>query len=637
MNARDGDVTMKLSQQEHDSNRWLDRFARSVKDGHPVSDTERLIIFREFAERGNLTTTEPMLPVVLNLKGKPYDLTNHFPFSPIFRTTMPPSLVLKTARQVSKSTSQASAGLLFSNSVPHTTTLFITPLFEQIRRFSSNYVSEFIDQSPVKKLWSDSSTNNSVLQRSFRNFSKQIFSFALLNADRTRGISSDICAFDEVQDLDREHIPIIQETMAESKWEVSRFTGTPKSLDNTIEGFWQRSSQAEWFVPCYACGRANIPSSEYDILTMIGPWHADISEARPGTICANPSCQRPINPRFGRWVHRYPERRWSFAGYHVPQLIMPTHYANPAKWRTLLSKQEHMAANVFHNEVLGESYDTGSKLVTLTELKAAAILPWDNKPNDPDPAIFERLDQYTMRVIGIDWGGGGKEGVSYTTLALIGQRSDGTLDVLWGKRLLSPHAHIQEAKEIRSWIGRFKPHFIAHDYTGAGTLRESFLVQAGNISPDRIVPIAYIRSASKNIMNLVPATPMHPRKHYQADKTRSLLYTTNVLKLGTLRTFRYDYHNDDDSGLLHDFLALIDEKTEVHSTSGIYMIKRQEGFSDDFAHAVNLACISIWSVTQSWPDFGAMTGFATITADQLMAAIGNDRDEYGEIMDGYFA
>ncbi len=629
-------VPKKLSQQELDANYWLNALTQAIKDGRPVDDASRVEVFRRFVEAGHCATTEPLLPLLLNLKGDPYDLSNHFPFSPVFRTTMPSRLVLLTARQVSKSTSQAAAGLIFSNSVSHRTTLFITPLFEQIRRFSANYVGDFINNSPIKRLWSDATTSNNVLQRSFRNYSKMIFSFALLNADRVRGITSDICAFDEVQDLERDHIPIIEETMSHSDWKISRFTGTPKTLDNTIEGYWQRSSQAQWFVPCYSCGKENIPSNEYDLQDMIGPYHDDISEAVPGTICANPRCRRPINPRYGRWVHKYRDRRWDFAGYHVPQVIMPHHYGKAKAWRELLAKRAFMSPAVFNNEVLGESYDTGAKLVTMTELKAAANLPWANRPADPDPEVFSRLDHYTMRVLGIDWGGGGKDEVSYTTIALLGYRSDGVIDVLWGRRLLTPHDHMREAREIREMIKTFRPHLLAHDYTGAGTLRETLLVQSG-VPIDRIMPIAYVRSASHNIINFVTATPVHPRNHFNVDKTRSLLYTTNVLKMGWLRFFQYDHRSDDEPGLLHDFLALIDEKVETHQNSGIYIIKRQEGFSDDFAHAVNLGCVALWHANQSWPDFAKMAGFASITQDQLMAAVGPSDEEHDDAMNGYFA
>src|SRR5262249_20334736 len=75
--------------------------------------------------------------------------------------------------------------------------LYITPLYEQIRRFSTNYVRSFIDQSPIKHLWLGTHTENSVLQRTFSNNSKMIFSFAYLDADRTRGVSSDFVSFDE--------------------------------------------------------------------------------------------------------------------------------------------------------------------------------------------------------------------------------------------------------------------------------------------------------------------------------------------------------------------------------------------------------------------------------------------------------
>ena len=104
-------------------------------------------------------------------------------------------------------------------------TLYVTPLYEQIRRFSNNYVRPFIDRSPIKPLWSGTSTENSVLQRSFKNLSMMIFSFALMDADRVRGISADKVAIDEVQDMDPDHLPIIREVMSHSKYGLFQFTG----------------------------------------------------------------------------------------------------------------------------------------------------------------------------------------------------------------------------------------------------------------------------------------------------------------------------------------------------------------------------------------------------------------------------
>lgn len=574
---------------------------------------------KRLVESGKIASFEPLLPFLLRLKGNPYSLESHFPFGPMFRFRQPRNLVIKSGRQVSKSTSIASAGVLQANSLPHFSTLYITPLFEQIRRFSANYVRPFIDTSPIKPLWSDSTTENSVLQRTFKNGSKMIFSFAFLNADRIRGISADALRIDEVQDMNLDHIDVIKETLSHSLYNLTSMTGTPKSIDGPLEAVWGRSSQAEWFVPCYACGHQNIPTVEYDLDAMIGPYRDDISEERPGTVCAK--CRKPINPRFGRWVHRFPDRRWDWAGYHVPQLIMPLHFSRASKWKELTEKRQYMPTNEFHNEVLGESYDTGSKLITLTELKQAATLPWENNPNEPRPEVFGRLDEFAFRVLGIDWGGGGKEGVSFTTLALIGFRSDGRLECIWGKRLLSPHDHMAEAEEIRQWITRLRPHVVAHDYTGAGALRETVLIQAG-VDVGRIMACSYVRSASSAICKFNPATESHPRAHYSLDKTRSLLYTATAIKLGLLSFFQYDFKSEKQPGLLHDFLALIDEKVETASTAGIYVIKRTPNMSDDFAHAVNLGCVACWHAQQAWPDFAARIGHARITAAQLAAAMG---------------
>jgi phage terminase large subunit GpA-like protein len=132
------------------------------------------------------------------LKGSPYTLHDHFPFAPLFRTRMSRNLVVKSGRQVSKSTSLASNGVILANAIPFFSTLYVTPLFDQARRLSANYVRPFIEQSPVKSLWSSPATENSVLSRSFMNNSRLHFSFALLDADRIRGISADRICIDEV-------------------------------------------------------------------------------------------------------------------------------------------------------------------------------------------------------------------------------------------------------------------------------------------------------------------------------------------------------------------------------------------------------------------------------------------------------
>lgn len=620
----------------------IDELASTRQSGRQLSYTDHLVTLRKLAERGGVQTLEMLLPVALRLNGKPYTLDRHYPFSPIFSVNMPKTLVLKTGRQLSKSTSLASHGVLLSNCIPNFKTLYVTPLYEQIRRFSNNYVRPFIDQSPIKSLWSGTNTENSVLQRSFKNLSLMIFSFALLDADRIRGVSADKVAIDEVQDMDPGHLPIIRETMSHSDWAIMQLTGTPKTIDNPLEGLWRRSSQAEWFIKCRnaGCGEWNIPSIEYHIDKMIGPWHPHIGPNCPGTVCHK--CQRMIDPRpfsqggAGRWVHREKDRRWKFAGYHVPQIIMPLHCLRPDKWAELLQKRETTAPNIFYNEVLGESVDVGQKLITETELRRACSLPWTNNPNAPPPEMTRLLKHYKTRVLAIDWGGGGEDGVSFTTIALMGYTPDNKIHVLWGKRLLTPNDHLREAREIIHWVSVFDPHVVAHDYTGAGIARETILVQAG-FNLNKLMPIQYVRSASSNLLRYIEPTPLHDRAHYRLDKTRSLLYTFQAIKLQLVRFFQWDRKDQDSPGLIGDFLALVEEKVNSRTAGDIYSIVRNQTLSDDFAHSVNIGCAAIWHQNQAWPNFAAAAKTGRINMSIAQAAgSGSFGWKEDSTMAGYF-
>lgn len=591
-------------------------------------------LLEALAKQRAFPSLEPLLPLMLNLNGKPYTLVDHYPFSPIMRCLMPKQQVWKTGRQVSKSTSLAAHGVVLSNAIPYFKTLYVTPLYEQIRRFSNNYVRPFIDQSPVKNLWSGTNTENSVLQRSFKNMSLMIFSFALLDADRVRGVSAHKVAIDEVQDMDPDHLPIIQETMAYSRWGLTQYAGTSKSLSNPLEGLWRRSSQAEWFIKCEGCGHWNIPALEFDLDKMIGEYNIHISEKQPGTVCAK--CQKAINPRAGRWVHRYPHKRWSFSGYHVPQIIMPLHFADAEKWSMLLQKREgfgNTTTSQFYNEVMGEAVDAGQKIISETELRAACVLPWQNR-KEPLPECLENLDDYRHRVLAIDWGGGGEAGVSFTVLTVLGLRHNGIIDVIWGKRLLLGANHLAEAMECMKYSNTFKADFVAHDYTGAGTVRETVMVQAG-FNLERVMAMRLVRAASQDIMVYRPPTPINHRQHYSIDKTRSLLYTCQAIKMKQVQFFRYDWETEDSTGLIADFLALVENKAESRIAGDIYTITRNTLLSDDFAQAVNLGCGALWHISDAWPNFAEIAGLGisqkrAFEAEQAAwSDRGGDRNYFG--------
>lgn len=566
----------------------------------------------------------PLLPLLLNLQGKPYSLKNHFAFEPLFNVELPQQLVLKTGRQCSKSTGVAAQGVILANCIPHFTTLFVTPLYEMIRRFSTNYVRPFIEHSPVRSLWSSSRTENSVLQRSFHNQSKMIFSFAFLDVNRIRGVAASKLVIDEAQDLDPAFFPIIKETLSASldKFGLVQITGTPKTPENFLEANWSRSSKAEWIIRCSACGKYNIPAMDYDLDRMIGPWHEDIGPDRPGVICSSPRCGRPLNPRKGRWLHAHPSRRGDFDGYHVPQIIMPMHYASDRAWRILTRKREgfqNTSINVFYNEVCGESYGLGAKLVTSADLRAAAVL----NENKVDVAT-KLLDSYDHRVLAIDWGGGGEDEISFTSYAVLGMVGSGQIHCIYGERSLTPMDHIGEARRAMRLMGLFRCGHLVHDYTGAGSLRETLIIQGG-VPPERVIPISYIAAASGAIMRPVPPTHIHPRAYYRVDKSRSLLLTCNQIRAKQLLFFKYDHVDEDEAGLLHDFLALLEEKTDSKQARDIYRVFRDEKYRDDFAQAVNIGCCALWHMTRNWPNI-AVVDRAAIDPELMSLLSPNDPD-----------
>jgi len=419
------------------------------------------------------------------------------------------------------------------------------------------------------------------------------------------------------QDFDPALFPIIAETLSASPWKLKQFTGTPKTLDGPLEKLWLDSSMAEWVTRCEACKHQNIPSLDHDLDKMIGPEIVtrEISERYPGVVCAK--CSRPVYPRTGRWVHRNPELRYEFAGYHVPQIIMPMHYADPAAWAILLGKRQganNTPINVFYNEVCGESYDTGAKLVSLTELKAAAVL----HENDYAKALAT-LGNYKRRVLAVDWGGGGDDWVSFTTAAVLGMLPSGKIDVIFGWRSLSPHDHFGEAKRLIKLLVDFRCSHLVHDYTGAGNLRETIITAAG-VPASRLIPVSYIRAAAGPLMRWYPENPnTGQRSHHRLDKARSLTLTCNLIRKLWLRFFAYDYKGSGQAGLLHDFLALVEDEVDSRTGSNIYTIIRNERVGpDDFAQAVNIGVCALYYQEGRWPDLAEIEKLS-LTTEQLDA------------------
>jgi intein/homing endonuclease len=249
--------------------------------------------------------------------------------------------------------------------------LYVSPTNMQAKVFSQDRLKEPIETSPYLKSWTTTKLSDNVFLKKFINRSQVTLRYAYLNADRCRGIPADVICLDEVQDLLTDNIPVIEQCAFHStlmfngvphKGGIFLYSGTPKSLDNTLEKYWtEQSTQNEWVVPC----RRHTLSSGTGISSKIY-WNI-LTEDHMGLdslVCDK--CRMPINPadEMAQWVSMNPEiyktlRGQPFEGYRIPQLMVPW-----VKYENLLRYQQTYPRGRFYNEVLGLSYDSGTRPLT---------------------------------------------------------------------------------------------------------------------------------------------------------------------------------------------------------------------------------------------------------------------------------
>ena len=118
-----------------------------------------------------------------------------------------------------------------------------------------------------------------------------------------------------------------------SQYDFRIYSGTPKSLDNTISYYWNNfSTKNEWVIPCDKCG-----GGDYRKWNVI----EEESIGDEGLICTK--CGNRINPdhpdakwasmRSNTWLSNPPVNN-PYEGYRIPQVIAPW-----INWASILDKR----------------------------------------------------------------------------------------------------------------------------------------------------------------------------------------------------------------------------------------------------------------------------------------------------------
>jgi len=534
---------------------------------------------------------EPSLATFLPLlrfEGHPYTLKFHFQLEPLYRLQQPRRVVFMTGRQVGKSQGLVSSLVLRCGLIPNYHVLICEPQFKQVKNISNVTFRNMVSQAYIANYLTNSRCNNSMLTREFTSGSRAHFAYIGSDASGSRGLAGIRCLIvDEVDDTEVDTINIVAETMSAVREGGSYlYTGTPKLTDGTLPYYFNRSSGGEITIKCEHCNKVNIASIDYDLMKMIG---------KETCICAK--CGRPLDVRTSYYSFRRPELRGQFDGFHISQVTHPLHCTSRVKWREFLLKLETYPKSQAYNELLGEPCDDAVRLITRKDLEEATT----GRPNNLGEALKVKR-QYAQLVMGVDWGGYGLEGESFTILSIMGLRPmQNNIEVLYIEKIPLGKNHAEQVGRAVMLAREFGCAYIAHDGTGAGAIKEEMLNQEMQGDGILTVPLVYMWAPRQATLRYIEPQSGHAG-YYSLDKTRSLALTLGAIKAKKILLPQYSSCSD----LLDDFLALGEDIRTTQNSGDIRIITRMGTHPDDTAHAINLGANSLWYTNQCRPDLGSM-------------------------------
>ena len=469
-----------------------------------------------------------------------------------------PRILMMCGRQVEKSTTLANKMLAYSCLIPHFKTLYVSPSSTQTKEFSKTRIKEMQETCPDLRTWFPSTLTDNILEKKAINRSQITLRYAFLNADRCRGLSADLIALDEFQDLLLDNIPVIEEAASHSAFKWFIYSGTPKSLDNPIQHYWENySTKNEWAVPCERHGFANDPST----------WHWNIlGEANIGLkslICDK--CGHAINPQhpLAQWVKTgNPSDNYDiYEGFRVPQLMVPW-----MDWKNILTKYNQYPRPRFFNEVLGFSFDSGQRPLTQTDMidNCDATLEMSAESLQK----FIQTHRGHRLYAGIDWGADSSNSYTVLTIATYVQ---GVFTVLFMHRFSGPEAEPKEQiAKIKKLIEVFNVTRVGVDYGGGLWPNDELLRAFGS---QRIVRYQY--SSPKTLLS------------YDTDKGRYMVHRSEIMSvvfnaIKRRNVFRFPNWQEFQSPCGADFLAIFSEYNERRR---ITEFKKSPNTTDDAFHS----------------------------------------------------
>lgn len=482
--------------------------------------------------------------------------------------------LFKCGRQVEKSTFLGNKSLAYACINNAFNILYVSPTNQQTKVFSQDRLKEPIETSDSLRAWTTTKLSDNVFLKKFINRSQITLRYAYHNADRTRGIPADLILIDELQDVITDNIPVIEECASHSPFKLFMYSGTPKSFDNAIEHYWSAfSTQNEWVVPCDRHGTPKDPSS----------WHWNVlgedNIGSEGLVCDK--CKQLIHAMRpeSRWASMNPNVRRSpqegglgdkaYEGFRVPQVMVPW-----LEWNEILVKYTTYPPSQFHNEVLGLSYDSGTRPLTRQDImdNCAAELLMDQTTLD---RIRYTLGGSSPVFAGIDWGTG--EG-SFTVLSLGAYVLPGFFCIFYIHRFehqdTEPQVQLDKIDQI---IKAWNCMVVGCDY-GGGFDRNDHLTR--KFGPERIRKYQYSQPGMK--------VQWHPElMRFLVHRTEVMSDVFNAIKRRNV--FRFPNWAHFEEPFAKDMLNIFSEYNEQQRQ---IQYKKTPDATDDSFHSILLCTLA---------------------------------------------
>jgi hypothetical protein len=381
--------------------------------------------------------------------------------------------LMRSGRQVSKTITLSANLTLDVTTAPYYPAIYANSSSNQTRAFSTSKLDPFLIQSPIisNNFLKAKHVINNVFSKRLKNFSQIHLSYFSESADRIRGTSGNSMYLDEVQDMLYDAMIDAEECLSAAANPKFTYAGTSKHTSSSLEYFWNLSTQKEWIIKCQGCNKWNRPSMD-----MIG---------KTGIICKQ--CGKQLNPYDGHWHPFNPPKDGEepfIDGFWIPQIILPIHCMIPDKWANLLQKLENYPTHKFLNEIMGMPTGEHDKTITEDFVKSMCL---DSLPM-LDKKCPENAKGASYIAAGIDWGGGGGNGTSRTTLSIYAVYPEIPRFIKIFGKIYSSGEPTQHVQDIANILRQFGIIMVFGDH-GGGNFAMS---QLKSLLPDvRVIPVMY--------------------------------------------------------------------------------------------------------------------------------------------------